>query len=138
MLARKIRGIATALFGSAFAMTSASGQTNDAASFNRQLRTQAEKGQVESQYKLGIAYDEGLGVARDYTEAFKWYRLAAEQGHVHSQYPVGDMYMSGNGVAKNDAEAVKWFARRQNRVSLMHRGLLGSCTPKVRACRKIT
>jgi TPR repeat protein len=101
--------VAAAMLGSWFAGISASAQTNDAASFARHLRALADKGDVEAQYKLGTTYDEGLGVSKDYTEAFKWFSLAAEQGHAHSQFRVGDMYVSGDGVAKNDGEAVKWF-----------------------------
>lgn len=117
--------VAAALLGSWFAVTSASAQTKDAASFNRHLRALAEKGHADSQYKLGIAYDEGLGISKDYTEAFKWFRLAAEQGHAHSQFRVGDMYMSGNGIAKNDAEGVKWFRKAAEQGLPNAQGMLG-------------
>src|SRR5258705_8539320 len=108
---RKLIGVGVILLGSWFALTPAAAQTKDAASFDRHLRALADKGDAESQYKLGTAYDEGLGVSKDYTEAFKWFRLATEQGHAHSQFRVGDMYMSGDGIAKNDGEAVKWFRK---------------------------
>jgi uncharacterized protein len=116
--------VAVALLGSWFAVTSAPAQTNDAASFARHLRALAEKGNA-AQYKLGTAYDEGLGVSKDYVEAFKWFRLAAEQGHVHSQFRVGEMYMSGDGVAKNDAEAVKWFRKAAEQGLANAQGMLG-------------
>jgi len=102
-----------------------SAQTKDAASFNRHLRALAEKGDADSQYKLGTAYDEGLGVSQDYTEAFKWFRFAAEQGHANSQFRVGDMYMSGNGVAKNDTEAVKWVRKAAEQGLANAQGMLG-------------
>lgn len=44
-------------------------------------RAAAESGDAVAQNFLGIAYEEGLGVARDCVEAARWYRLAAEQGH---------------------------------------------------------
>jgi TPR repeat protein len=115
--------VAAALLASWF--VSASAQTKDAASFDRQLRALAEKGHADSQYKLGTAYDEGLGVAKDYTEAFKWFRLAAEQGHAHSQFRIGDMYMSGDGIAKNDADAVKWFRKAAEQGLANAQGMLG-------------
>ena len=117
--------VAAALLGSWFAVTSASAQNKDAASFDRHLRALAEKGHADSQYKLGVAYDEGLGVSKDYTEAFKWFRLAAEQGHAHSQFRVGDMYTSGNGIAKSDAEAVKWFRKAAEQGLANAQGILG-------------
>ena len=111
MRTRKLIGVGVILLGSWFALTPAAAQTKDAASFDRHLRALADKGDAESQYKLGTAYDEGFGVPKNYTEAFKWFRLAAEQGHAHSQFRVGDMYMSGEGIAKNDGEALKWFRK---------------------------
>jgi len=122
---RKLLGVGVVLLGSWFALTPASAQTKDAASFDRHLRALAEKGDADSQYKLGTAYDEGLGVSKDYTEALKWFRLAAEQGHARSQFRVGDMYMSGDGVAKNDAEAVKWFRKAAEQGLANAQGMLG-------------
>jgi TPR repeat protein len=117
--------VAAPLLGSWFALTPAAAQTKDAASFAGHLRALADKGDVESQYKLGIAYDEGLGVSKNYTEAFKWFRLAAEQGHAHSQFRVGSMYMSGEGVAKNDGEAVNWFRKAAEQGLANAQGMLG-------------
>jgi TPR repeat protein len=117
--------VAAPLLGSWFAGISASAQTNDAASFARHLHGLAEKGDADAQYKLGIAYDEGNGVSKDYTEAFKWFRLAAEQGNAHSQFRVGDMYVSGDGVAKNEVEAVKWFRKAAEQGLANAQGTLG-------------
>lgn len=116
---------AAALLGGWFGNISASAQTNDAASFDRHLRALAEKGQADSQFKLGTAYDEGLGVPKNYSEAFKWFRLAAEQGHAHSQFRLGAMYMSGEGVAKNELEAVNWFRKAAEQGLANAQGMLG-------------
>ncbi|MGC2774099.1 MAG: tetratricopeptide repeat protein [Bradyrhizobium sp.] len=117
--------VALPLLGGWFTPKPATAQTNDAAALNRHLRALADKGDVESQYKLGTAYDEGLGFSKDPTEAFKWFRLAAERGHAHSQFRVGDMYMSGDGVAKNDGEAVKWFRKAAEQGLPNAQGMLG-------------
>jgi TPR repeat protein len=45
------------------------------------LRSRADHGDVEAQFKLGQVYEHGLGVASDPLEAARWYRMAAEQGH---------------------------------------------------------
>ena len=34
----------------------------------------------------GSRYEEGTGVAKDVSEALKWYRKAADQGHAGAQY----------------------------------------------------
>ena len=126
MRACKMLGVATVLLGlSCFAVAPARGQSDSPAAFDRHLLALAEKGHADSQYKLAIAYDEGLGVPKNYAQAFKWYRLAAEQGHAHSQFRVGDMYESGHGVAKNDVEAVKWFRKAADQGLANAQGMLG-------------
>src|ERR1035438_10255840 len=51
------------------------------------LRAQAEKGDAQSQYELGLSFHNGsLGVAKDEAEAAKWYRKAAEQNDPQAQY----------------------------------------------------
>jgi TPR repeat protein len=73
----------------------------DYATSLRIFRTMAAQGDTSAQYNLGVMYDNGRGVAQDYTEAVKWYRLAAAQGHAsHAQYnlwPV-DCHVAAGGV----------------------------------------
>ena len=76
---------------------------------DKTIQGRAKAGDVVAQYNLGVMYDTGEGVPKDYAEAAKWYRKAAEQGHAVAQFNLGVMYADGEGVSKNDAEAVKWF-----------------------------
>ena len=48
-------------------------------------------------------------MAKNDTEAVKWYRLAANQGLAEAQNNLGDMYRAGQGLTQDDAEAVKWY-----------------------------
>jgi TPR repeat protein len=73
------------------------------------LTQSSEQGDVEAQYKLGVMYDEGRGVEKDYIEAICWYRLAAEQGHAEAQYQLGQCYDKGYGVQKDQKEAMRWY-----------------------------
>ncbi len=41
-----------------------------------ELLSLAEQGNPTAQYRLGVMYDSGYGVAQDYAEAMKWYRRA--------------------------------------------------------------
>ena len=65
----------------------------------------------------------GRGVARDESEAFRWYRMAAEQGDeevlaiIHltaeqgsmaAQVSLAEMYAEGRGVVRDEMEAVRW------------------------------
>jgi TPR repeat protein len=76
-----------------------------------ELRKTAEKGDAESQNKLGVVYELGLGVNQDYEEAVKWYRQAAAQGSAKAQYSLGDLYEAGHGVARNKVLAREWFSK---------------------------
>ncbi len=74
-----------------------------------QLRTQAEQGEAEAQFSLGLMYHTGEGVAQDYQAAVEWYRKAAAQDVGGAVYNLGLMYMNGQGVAQDYQEAREWF-----------------------------
>jgi uncharacterized protein len=71
----------------------------------------AQKGDPRSQNTLALMYENGKGVAQNYTKAVQWYRQAANQGFAEAQFNVGRMFAAGNGVDKNDLEAMSWFRR---------------------------
>jgi TPR repeat protein len=71
----------------------------------------AESGDVVAQHNLGVRYENGEGLRRDYTEALKWYRKAAESGYAPSQNNLGNMYAEGIGVEKDNQEARKWYLK---------------------------
>ena len=76
-----------------------------------QLRNDAEQGDAEAQFKLGIVYDFGRGVPEDKLEAVKWYQKAAEQGNAYSQDSLGRMYLTGESIPRNYREAFNWVQR---------------------------
>ena len=62
----------------------------------------AEQGDAESQFVLGMLYDDGEGVKQNYQQAAEWYQKAANQGHAMAQYNLGILYQFGLGVAEDD------------------------------------
>jgi uncharacterized protein len=76
-----------------------------------ELRKKAEAGNADAQTSLGVRYNIGKGVSKDYKEAVKWFRKAAEQGHAKAQAHLGWRYKYGGGVPQDDKEAVKWFRK---------------------------
>lgn len=74
-------------------------------------RPLAQAGDREAQYRLGVMYAEGKGVASNDAEAALWFERAAEQGQAMAQYNLGASYVEGAGVRKDMAAAAKWFAR---------------------------
>jgi len=45
------------------------------------IKSLAEQGDANAQNELGIMYEKGRGVPKNYTEAWKWYSLAIKQQH---------------------------------------------------------
>jgi Sel1 repeat len=58
----------------------------------RLFRPLADKGDDVAQFDLGVLYNKGWGVPRDYVQTAKWYRLAAAQGNVDARYNLGILY----------------------------------------------
>lgn len=71
----------------------------------------AETGHAESQFKLALQYQNGKGVARNYSFALHWYFRAAEKGHPIAMNNIGVLVDHGNGVRANNAQALGWFLR---------------------------
>ena len=71
----------------------------------------ARGGDASAQLYLGLMYDVGRGIPRDYGEAASWYRMAAEQGDAKAQFNLGFKYDSGQGVPQDYAEAVNWYRK---------------------------
>jgi TPR repeat protein len=77
-----------------------------------QLQTQAEQGEAEAQFRLGVLYVTGdQGIDQDYRQAREWFLKAAGQGHLPALHNVGELYYQGAGVRQDYSEAAKWFAR---------------------------
>ena len=66
-------------------------------------------GVCEAEHSLGLAYEEGIYVAKDDRKASKWYQSAVEHGSGNSANNLGVMYLHGTGVKKNIKEAERLF-----------------------------
>ncbi len=55
----------------------------------RQLRDDAESGDVDAQFRLACCLAGGTGVPKDETEAEHWMNIAAEQGHADARKMLG-------------------------------------------------
>jgi uncharacterized protein len=69
----------------------------------------AERGDPAAQAWLGLMFETGRGVPKNYTEAAMWYRRSAEQGNSLAQYSLGLLYDRGQGVPQDIVEANKWL-----------------------------
>ena len=77
-----------------------------------QVMNEAEQGDENAAYFLGVMYQTGSGVSPDCDKALKWTEKAALQGHTLAQSHLGMMYSKGCGdkVTKNLFEAYYWTA----------------------------
>ena len=89
----------------AFLLLAAAGFAADFA----ETKKNADAGDAAEQTSLGLMYDLGTGVPKDYAEAMSWYRKAADQGNAHAQYYLGVMYAKGRGVPKDLVQAHVWW-----------------------------
>ncbi len=90
-------------FRNLFSRSPASGQETN--------QTQADGGDAEAQFLLGLKYASGEGDAQDYVQAAEWYLKAADQSHALAQFNLGVMYARGQGVEKDEATADGWIRK---------------------------
>ncbi len=105
-------------------------RNNDAAGF-RWLMKSAKGGNVAAQDAVGMMYEHGRGVSRDYGEAAKWYEKAADRGFADSEVNLGNLYALGRGVERDYGQAVKWLEEAASKGSRQARNslawLLATC-----------
>ena len=87
----------------------------DHATAARMLIALAENGHAPSQFRLGLLYQLGLGVARHPCQAAYWFDKAARQEDVGGQYALAEAYRQGEGVPVSPELAVQWFHRLAER-----------------------
>ena len=92
-----------------------------------ELIRNAENGLAEAQFSLGVSYDLGFGVVKNYKQAVYWYEKAAVQGYAPAQFNLGLCYYNGEGVVKNYKQAVYWFEKAANQGIAGAQNNLGYC-----------
>ena len=78
------------------------------------LEKASEKGSVSAKARLARVYDQGDGVKRDPSLAYRWLYRAALGGDVESICRLGDYYMNGIGTSKNEKESAKYYKEAAN------------------------
>ncbi len=73
-------------------------------------REAAEQGNAAAQDNLGVLYEDGKGVPKDYAQAATWFRKAAEQGNAPAQTNLASLYYLGLGVPRDYAQAYFWIS----------------------------
>jgi TonB family protein len=86
-------------------------QKKDYATALREWLPMAEKGHVDAQYRLGVMYNEGQGVAVDKAAAMEWFHKAARGAHAKAQLMLAIGYLEGIGLPEDEKKGLKWLRR---------------------------
>jgi len=89
-------------------------------------RQNAERGDADAQYKLGMIYFNGDGVGRSPEQGMRWMRRAADQGHGKAQEALGMLLQLGVGGQPNLAEAAVWYRKAAEQGLPRAQGTLGN------------
>jgi TPR repeat protein len=76
----------------------------------REFKLLADRGDKESQYLLGLLYEEGQGLARDDVEAAYWYARSAGQGFIDAYFALGQLFAQRKGERQDRMAAHHWFS----------------------------
>lgn len=69
----------------------------------------AEMDFAPAQYRIGNAYEKGLGVERDAARAKEWYARAAEAGNVSAMHNLAVLHATEIDGERDMQEAARWF-----------------------------
>jgi uncharacterized protein len=69
----------------------------------------AAKGDKEGQYYMGLLYEEGQGVDKNYQEAVNSYSNAARQGFLDAYFALGEIYLRQPGGKRDRVAAYYWL-----------------------------
>jgi len=108
-----------ALQPNAQADSAASSASRKAAAVQSIYKSATEDHDPASMARLGVLYQEGLGVQQSYAEAIKWYTSAAEAGDADAMNNLGSLYVAGTGLHQDFAEAIRWYRHAADAGSVM-------------------
>ena len=77
----------------------------------RSLLAEAAKGDSAAMTNVGMLYQTGHDVLRNYAKAMSWYQRAVAAGYAPAMVNIGLMYFKGQGVPKDVAKARAWFEK---------------------------
>jgi len=75
------------------------------------MAAEAEKGNAGAMLTLGRFYEQGVGIARNYSKALSWYEKAAKAGQAEGYYNMGVCYDIGMGVTADPAKSLQHYQK---------------------------
>lgn len=77
----------------------------------REFTLLAEKGDRAGQYHLGLLYEEGQGVPKNYGSAVTCYTNAAKQGYLDAYFALGELYLHQPDGRRDRVSAYIWLSK---------------------------
>lgn len=90
------------------------------------LQEAAEQGDVRAQNDLGLIYEVGNGIEKNYAKSFYWYKKSAQQGFAPALYNLGLYYANGIGVNKDLRMARECYSRSASKGFVLAQVNLGT------------
>ena len=75
------------------------------------LHKNAGQNDTNALFQLGLLYQEGIGVVRNFKNAAKYFESAAKNGHTGAMNTIGLYYRFGIGLEKNEKTAEEWWKK---------------------------
>ena len=100
-------------------------QANDLPLAYKEFLVASEKGHADSQFNLGLMYEQGIGVGKDEKEAVGWYGKSAAQGNAAAQFNLGVLYENGRGTKVDFAKANECYRKASVQGDALAIGNLG-------------
>jgi TPR repeat protein len=75
------------------------------------FQTGAIHGDATSMYDLGVFYQNGYGVPRDFAKAREWYEKAAAKDSSLAMANLGALFVNGLGVPQDYTKAREWYEK---------------------------
>ena len=85
----------------------------------------ANEGHVDSQFNVGLMYEQGIGVDKNEEKAVYWYGKSAAQGNSAAQYNLGVLYENGRGCKIDFEKANMWYRKASVQGDALAIGNLG-------------
>jgi len=76
----------------------------------------AEQGDAKAQYNLGLMYEKGKGISKDFVEAYKWFSISGETGNGRMYIEkLGKRKMTTAQIAEAQKLAQEWVEKHQQK-----------------------
>lgn len=76
-----------------------------------ELKKTAAVNDIAAQYYVAVCYENGIGVEKDMTQAFKMFRKTAERGLPDAMYHIASFYRNGIVVYQDVSRENEWMKR---------------------------